>query len=136
MKETAIFQSWAVSCSQGWVICWKHCGLDASTGPQAVIFSRAPGGRLFSQEPGQALSVVSETKALTFALLTRLITIYLKLIFSNSSVPYQYCEVPRILGTSLLTQLFCFNKVSLERSPSPLVHSQGSEGPFPPSSLP
>ena len=38
----------------------------------------------FSQEPGWALSVVSETKALTYALLTGLITIYLKVKFSNS----------------------------------------------------
>ena len=38
----------------------------------------------FSQEPGWALSIVSETKALTYALLTRLISIYLKLKFSNS----------------------------------------------------
>ena len=87
MKETAAFLSWAVSCSQGWVVvCLSlgHNGPDASTCPQAVIFSSAPGGQLFSQEPGQALSVVSETKALTYALLTRLITIYLKLKFSNS----------------------------------------------------
>ena len=33
-------------------------------------------------------TAVSETKALTYALLPRLITIYLKLKFSNSSVPY------------------------------------------------
>ena len=42
----------------------------------------------FSQEPGGTLSVISETKALTCALLTRLITIYLKLKFSNSWVPF------------------------------------------------
>ena len=68
MKEAATFLSWAVSCSQGRVvICLslEHKGQDASTCPQAVIFSSAPGGPLFSQELGQALSVVSETKALT-----------------------------------------------------------------------
>ena len=87
MKEAATFLSWAVSCSQGQVIVClslKHNGLDASAGPQAVVFSSAPGGRLFSQEPGWALSVVCETKALRYALLARLITIYLKLKFSNS----------------------------------------------------
>ena len=87
MKETAGFSSWAVSCSQGRVVpclSLEHNGPDAFTCPRAVVFSGAPGGRLFSQEPGWALSVVSETKALTYALLTRLITIYLKLKFSNS----------------------------------------------------
>ena len=86
MKESATFLSWAVSCSQGQVVICpslKHNGLGASTCPQVVIFSSAPGGQLFSQEPGQALSVVSETKALTYALFTRLITVYLKLKFSN-----------------------------------------------------
>ena len=73
--------------SQGQVVICRspeHNGLDASTCPQAVIFSSAPGGQLFSQEPAQALSVVSETKALTYTLLARLITFYLKLKFSNS----------------------------------------------------
>ena len=84
MKETATFLSWAVSCLSS----LKHIGLDACTCPQAVIFSNGQGGPLFSQEPGWASSVVSETKAVTHALLTRLITIYLKLKFSNSSVPY------------------------------------------------
>ena len=62
----------------------EHKGPDASSCSQAVIFSSAPEGQLFSQEPGQALSVVSETKALTYTLLARLITFYLKLKFSNS----------------------------------------------------
>ena len=89
MKEAATFVSWAVSCSQGQsglsvCLSLEHKGLDASTCPQAVIFSSTPGGRLFSQEPGWALSVISETKALTYTLLARLITIYLKLKFSNS----------------------------------------------------
>ena len=86
MKETATVLSWAVSCSQGWVvICLplEHKGLEASTCTQVVVFSSAPGGQLFSQEPGGALSVVSETNALTYTLLTRLITFYLKLKFSN-----------------------------------------------------
>ena len=87
MKETATFLSWAVSCSQGWVVIFlslEHKGRNASSCPQGVIFSSAPGSWLFSQEPGQALSVVSETKALTYTLLARLITFYLKLKFSNS----------------------------------------------------
>ena len=87
MQETATFLSCTVSCSQGWVvICLplEHKGPDASTCPQGVIFSSTPGGQLFSQEPGWALSVVSETKALTYTLLTRLITFYLKLKFANS----------------------------------------------------
>ena len=87
MKETAAFLSWAVSCSRGRVVVYLslgHNGLDASTCPQAVIFSSAPGGQLSSREPGWALSVVSETKTLTYMLLTRLIAIYLKLKFSNS----------------------------------------------------
>ena len=82
-----------VSCSQGQVVVCpslKHNGPDASTCPQAVIFSSAPGGQLFSQKPGQALSAVSETKALTYTLLARLITFNLKLKFSNSWVPYQF----------------------------------------------
>ena len=86
MKEAATFLSW-ISCSQGRVVVslsLEHKGPDASTCPQAVIFSSAPGGQLFSQEPGWALSVVSKTKALTYTLLARLITIYLKLKFSNS----------------------------------------------------
>ena len=90
MKEAATFLTWAVSCSQGQVVVCpslKHNGQDASTCPQAVIFSSAPGGPLFSQEPGQALSVVSETKAFTYTLLARLTTFYLKLKFSNSGVP-------------------------------------------------
>ena len=65
VKETATFLSWAVSCSQGQVIVClslKHNGLDASAGPQAVVFSSAPGGQLFSQEPGWALSIGSETE--------------------------------------------------------------------------
>ena len=57
---------------------------DASGCPQTVIFSSAPGGQLFSQEPGQALSAVSETKALAYTLLARLVTLYLTLKFSNS----------------------------------------------------
>ena len=61
--------------------------LDASTCPQAVVFSRAPGGWQSVQEPGWALSVVSETVALH--ILTRLVTIYLNLKSSNSRVPYQ-----------------------------------------------
>ena len=88
MKEAATFLSWAGSCSQGQVvICLslEHKGPDASTCPQRVIFSSAPGGRLFSQEPGQALSVVSETKALTYTLLARHIIFYLKLKFSSLS---------------------------------------------------
>ena len=87
MEEAATFVSWAVSCSQGQVdVCLslEHKGPDASTCPQGVIFSSTPGGQLFSQEPGWALSVVSETKALTYTLLTRLITFYLKLKFANS----------------------------------------------------
>ena len=82
MKETAVFSPWAVSCSQGQVIVClslKHKGPDASTCPQAVVFSSAPGGRLFLPGARMGLSVVSETKALTYALLTRLMTIYLKL---------------------------------------------------------
>ena len=51
--------------------------------PQAVVFSSAPGDQLFSQEPGRALSLVCETKALTYTLLARLITLYLKLKVSN-----------------------------------------------------
>ena len=84
MKEAATFLTWAVSCSQGQVVVCpslRHKGLDASTYPQGVIFSSAPGGQLFSQEPVWALS---ETKALTYTVLARLITIYLKLKFSNS----------------------------------------------------
>ena len=87
MKESATFLSWAVSCSQGQVVLClslEHKGPDASTWPQAVIFSSAPGSQLFSQEPGWALSVVSETVALTYTLLARLKTFYLKLKFSNS----------------------------------------------------
>ena len=86
MKEAATFLSWAVSCFQGPVVCVSLVlkGSDASSCPQAVIFSSTPGGQLFSQEPGQALSVVPETKALTYTLLARLITFYLKLKFSNS----------------------------------------------------
>ena len=86
-EETATVLSWAVSSSQGQVVVCpslEHNGQDASTCPQAVIFSSAPGGQLFSQEPAQALSLFSETKALTYTLLARLITFYLKLKFSNS----------------------------------------------------
>ena len=89
VKEVATFLSWAVSCSQGQVVfccSLEHKGPDASTCPQAVIFSSAPGGRLFSQKSRWALSVGSETKALTYALLAKLIPIYLKLKFSNSQV--------------------------------------------------
>ena len=71
VKEAATFLCWAVSCSQGpVVVCLslEHKGPDASSCPQAVIFSSAPGGWLFSQEQGWALSVVSETKALTYTL--------------------------------------------------------------------
>ena len=87
MKEAATFLSRAVSCFQGQVVVClslEHKGLDASSYPQVVIFSRAPGGQLFSQEPGQALPVVSETRALTYTLPGRLTTFYLKLKFSNS----------------------------------------------------
>ena len=87
VKEAATFLSWAVSCSQRRVvICLslEHNGPEASSCPQAVIFSSAPGGQLFPQEPGVALSVASETKALTYTLLARLTTFYLKLKFSNS----------------------------------------------------
>ena len=87
MKEAATFLSWAVTCSQGRVVVClslEHKGPDASSSPQVVIFSTAPGGQLFSQEPGWALSVVCETKALTYTLLARLKTFYLKLKFSNS----------------------------------------------------
>ena len=62
----------------------RALGPDASSCPQEVIFSSVPGGQLFSQEPGQALSVVSETKALTYTLLARLITFYIKLKIFNS----------------------------------------------------
>ena len=87
MKESVAFLSWGVSCPQRQVvICLslEHEGLGISTWPQAVICSSAPGGRLFSPEPGWALSMRSETKALTYILLTRLITVYLKLKSSNS----------------------------------------------------
>ena len=87
VEETATFLSWAVSCSQGQVVVCpslKHNGLDVSTCPQVVIFSSAEGGELFSKEPPWASPVVSETKALTYTLLARLISIYLKLKFSNS----------------------------------------------------
>ena len=69
MKEAAKFLSWAVSCSQGWVVSvspWNTKAPDASSCPQVVIFRGASGGQLFSQEPAQALSVVSETKALIY----------------------------------------------------------------------
>ena len=87
MKEAATFLSWAVSCSQKWVVVClslEHKGWDPSSCPQAVIFNSAPGGQLFSQEPGQALSLVPETKALTYTLLAMLLSIYLKLKFPNS----------------------------------------------------
>ena len=88
MKEAATFLSWGVSCSQGPVVqgpvSLEHKGPSASRCPQVVIFSSAPAGQLFSQEPGWALSVASETKALTYALLARLTTFYLKLKFSTS----------------------------------------------------
>ena len=90
MKEAATFLSWAVSCSQKWVVVClslEHKGWDPSSCPQAVIFSSAPGGQLFPQEPGWALSVVPETKAFTYTFLARLITFYLKLKFSNSESP-------------------------------------------------
>ena len=80
MKEAATFLSRAVSCFQGQVVVClslEHKGPDASTCPQAVIFSSASGGRLFSQEPGWALSVVSEAKTFTYTLLPRLTTFYL-----------------------------------------------------------
>ena len=86
-EEIATFLSWAVSSSQGQVVVCpslERKGLDASSCPQAVTFSSAPGGQLFSQEPRRALSVVSETKALIYTLLGRLKTIYLKLKFPNS----------------------------------------------------
>ena len=87
VKAAATFLSWAVTCSQGpWssVSPWNTKVRMSLTCPQAIIFSNAPGGQLFSQEPGRALSVVSETKALAYTLLARLITFYLKLKFSNS----------------------------------------------------
>ena len=87
VKEAATFLSWAVSCSKGQVIiCLSldHKGPDAFSCPQVAIFSSAPGDQLFSQEPEQALFVVSETKALTYTLLARLKTFYLKLKFFNS----------------------------------------------------
>ena len=93
MKEAATFLSWAVSCSQKWVVVClslEHKGWDPSSCPQAVIFSSAPGGQLFSQETGQPLSVVSETKALTYTLLARLIIFYLKLKFFNFWVLYHF----------------------------------------------
>ena len=51
--------------------------------PQALIFSGSQEVSCLSQE-WWALSAVPETIALTYALLTRLITIDLKLKFSNS----------------------------------------------------
>ena len=72
----------------------EHKGPDASSCPKAVIFRSAPGGQLFSWEAGQALSGVSETKALTYTLLARFITFYLKLKIFNSRVPYHYGPRP------------------------------------------
>ena len=49
LKKTAVFLPWAVSCSQRKeVVCLfpEHKGPDASSCPQAVIFSSAPGGGL------------------------------------------------------------------------------------------
>ena len=86
MKETAAVSSWAFNCSQGLVIVClslEHNGLDASTCPQAWSLAVPQEVSSFPQESGWALSVVSETKALIYALLTRFITIYLKLKFSN-----------------------------------------------------
>ena len=84
MKEAATFLSWAVSCSQGRVVVYlslEHKGLDASSGPQAVIFSSAPGGQL----SGLICSFwKKKKKALAYTLLARLITLYLKLKFPNS----------------------------------------------------
>ena len=79
----------AVPRGGGVVVCLslEHKGQDASSCPQAGIFSCAPWGQLFSQEPGQALSVVSETKALTYTLLARLTTFYLKLKFPTLESP-------------------------------------------------
>ena len=77
----------AVSWGAGRLFLPEHKGPDASSCPQAVIFSSAPGNQLFSLEPGQALSVVSETKTLTCTLFARLTTFYLKLKFSNSEWP-------------------------------------------------
>ena len=92
VKETATFLSQAVSCSQGqW---WSVSPWNTKTG----CLQLSPGGNL-QQCPRRsavflgarkALSVVSETKALAYTLLARLTTFYLKLKFSNSSVPYQY----------------------------------------------
>ena len=48
-KNTALFSPWAVNCSQGLVVVCLSLGLkgpDASTCPQVVIFTRAPGGGL------------------------------------------------------------------------------------------
>ena len=100
MKEAATFLSWAVSSSQGPVVFYlspENKVPNASTCPQEAIFSSAPGGQLFSQESGQALSVVSEAKALTYALLARLTNFYLKLKFPNHRVPYhKYKEIDRV----------------------------------------
>ena len=75
----------------------------------------------FSQEPGRTLSVVSKTKVLTYALLTRLITIFLKLKFSSSWVPYHNVHLlkgqqrgTRKKNTSFycIFVLMCFTHVS------------------------
>ena len=84
------------------VICLslEHNGPDTSTCPQEVIFSSRQEVGCLSQEPGWALSVVSETKALTYTLLTRLITIYPKLKFSSSQVPYHFHTIKPTPGFS------------------------------------
>ena len=112
---------------------WPGC-LHLSPG---VTFSSAPGGQLFSQEPGQALSIVSETIALTYTLLARLTTFYLKLKFCNPWVPYQLLVIFVALQSSHPIE----GKVSTEsgvadlegqfpRQPSlltPVASSRGSE---------
>ena len=62
----------------------------------------------FSQKPGRALSVGSETKALTCTWPTRLVTIYLKLNFSNSSVSYQiHCQKCFDFRREMLNLSYC-----------------------------
>ena len=114
--------SWAVSCSQGWVVLYlslEHKGPDASSCPHVVIFSSAPGGRLFSQEPGWALSVVSETKVLTYTLLAWLITFYLKLKFSYSWVPYRF----QLYNSTIhhLYIILCVHHPESSLHPSPFI---------------
>ena len=82
MEEVATFLFWAVSCSQGQV---DVCLSLEHKGPMPPVVPRwCPRRSAVFQEPGWALSIVSEAKALTYTLLARLITFYLKLKFSNS----------------------------------------------------